>query len=145
MLVTLQGEKIDQWTSSAHSQLHTWIKSGFSRPKSLYVVSCHHFETALLVTISLLDCGFLVTWQEIGNLDTIQLLSPPPNFFFNTDEAVNAFSDSTGLLHARRSAFESGKRSDNVCTVNPMHLTISMHNLYTVLFTFPKVLTRRIC
>ena len=81
MLVTLQGEKIDQWTSSAHSQLHTWIKSGFSRPKSLYVVSCHHFETALLVTISLLDCGFLVTWQEIGNLDTIKLLSPPPKLF----------------------------------------------------------------
>ena len=81
MLVTLQGEKIDQWTSSAHSQLHTWIKSGFSRPKSLYVVSCHHFETALLVTISLLDRGFLVTWQEIGNLDTIKLLSPPPKLF----------------------------------------------------------------
>ena len=77
MLVTLQGEKIDQWTSSAHSQLHTWIKSGFSRPKSLYVVSCHHFETALLVTISLLDCGFLATWQEMGNPDTIQLLPPP--------------------------------------------------------------------
>ena len=30
------------------------------------------------VTISLLDCGFLVTWQEIGNLDTIKLLSLPP-------------------------------------------------------------------
>ena len=81
MLVTLQGEKIDQWTSSAHLQLHTWIKSGFSRPKNLYVVSRHHFETALLVTISLLDCGFLVTWQEIGNLDTIKLLSPPPKLF----------------------------------------------------------------
>ena len=100
------------------------------------VVPHHYFETALLVTISLLDCGFLVTWQEIGNLDTIKLLS---------DKAVNALPDSTGLLHARRSAFESGKSSDNVCTVNPMHPTISMHNLYTVLFTFPKVLTRRIC
>ena len=76
------------------------------------VVTHHYFETALLVTISLLDCGFLVTWQEMGNLDNIQL-TWPPNFFY-TDKAVNAFSDSTGLLHARRSAFESGKNSGNV-------------------------------
>ena len=41
------------------------------------VVPHHYFETALLVTISLLDCGFLVTWQEMGNPDTIQLLLPP--------------------------------------------------------------------
>ena len=70
MLVTLQGEKTDQWTLFAHSQLHLahiQVKSRFSCPKKLYVVSHHHFETALLVTISLLDSGFLVTWQEMGN------------------------------------------------------------------------------
>ena len=81
--------------------------------KNLYVVSHHHFETVLLVTISLLDCGFLVTWQEMGNLDNIQLLTWPPKFFY-TDKAVNALSDSTDLPHARRSAFESGKNSGNV-------------------------------
>ena len=29
--------------------------------------------------------------------------------------------------------------------VNPLHPNISLHILYTVLYTFPKVLTRRIC
>ena len=28
---------------------------------------------------------------------------------------------------------------------NPLHPKISMHILHTVLYTFPKVLTRRIC
>ena len=28
---------------------------------------------------------------------------------------------------------------------NPLHPNISMHILHTVLYTFPKVLTRRIC
>ena len=38
------------------------------------------------------------------------------------DKAVNAFSDSTGLPHARRSAFESGKNAGNVWTVNPIRV-----------------------
>ena len=29
--------------------------------------------------------------------------------------------------------------------LNPLHLSISMHILHTVLYTFPKALTRRIC
>ena len=29
--------------------------------------------------------------------------------------------------------------------LNPLHPNISIHNLHTVLYTFPKVLTRRIC
>ena len=29
--------------------------------------------------------------------------------------------------------------------LNPLHLKISMHILYTVFYTFPKVLTRRFC
>ena len=29
--------------------------------------------------------------------------------------------------------------------LNPLHPNISVHILHTVLFTFPKVLTRRIC
>ena len=29
--------------------------------------------------------------------------------------------------------------------INPLHPNISLHILYTVLYTFPKVLTRRIC
>ena len=29
--------------------------------------------------------------------------------------------------------------------VNPLHPNISMHILHTVLYTFPKLLTRRIC
>ena len=29
--------------------------------------------------------------------------------------------------------------------VNPLHPNISMHILHTVFFTYPKVLTRRIC
>ena len=53
------------------------LKEDFPVLKNLYVVSHHHFETVLLVTISLLDCGFLMTWQEMGNPDTIQLLPPP--------------------------------------------------------------------
>ena len=32
-----------------------------------------------------------------------------------------------------------------VCRLNPLHPNISMHILHTVLYTFPKVLTRRIC
>ena len=32
-----------------------------------------------------------------------------------------------------------------VCGLNPLHLYICMHILHTVLFTFPKVLIRRIC
>ena len=103
-------------TSELHFHIRSCIfklKEDFPVLKNLYVVSHHHFETALLVTISLLDCRFLVTWQEMGNLDNIQLLTWPPNFFY-TDKAVNAFSDSTGLPHARRSAFESGKNSGNV-------------------------------
>ena len=77
MLVTLQGEKIDR---ELHLHLRSCIfklKEDFPVQKKLYVVPHHHFETALLVTISLLDCGFLVTWQEMGNPDTIQLLPPP--------------------------------------------------------------------
>ena len=31
------------------------------------------------------------------------------------------------------------------CVVNPLHSNISMHILHTVLYTFPKVLIRRIC
>ena len=30
-------------------------------------------------------------------------------------------------------------------SINPLHLDISMHILVTVLYTFPKVLIRRIC
>ena len=71
-------------TSELHFHIRSCIfklKEDFPVLKNLYVVSHHHFETALLVTISLLDCGFLVTWQEIGNLDTIKLLSPPRKLF----------------------------------------------------------------
>ena len=32
-----------------------------------------------------------------------------------------------------------------VISLNPLHLNISMHILHTVLYTFPKMLTRRIC
>ena len=32
-----------------------------------------------------------------------------------------------------------------VISLNPLHLNISMHILHTVLYTLPKVLTRRIC
>ena len=32
-----------------------------------------------------------------------------------------------------------------VCRLNPLHPNISMHILHTVLYTFRKVLTRRIC
>ena len=32
-----------------------------------------------------------------------------------------------------------------VCRLNPLQPNISMHILHTVLYTFPKVLTRRIC
>ena len=102
-------------------------------------MSHHHFETALLVTISLLDSGFLVTWQEMGKWETINYIHHQN--FFNTEKVVNAFSDSTGLPHARRSTFESGKNSGNVCTVNPMHPKISMHNLYPAHF---KTTTQRI-
>ena len=31
------------------------------------------------------------------------------------------------------------------CDLNPLHPNISMHKLHTVLYTFPKRLTRRIC
>ena len=32
-----------------------------------------------------------------------------------------------------------------VISLNPLHLNTSMHVLHTVLYTLPKVLTRRIC
>ena len=32
-----------------------------------------------------------------------------------------------------------------LCNLNPLHSSISIHILHTVLYTFPKVLTRRIC
>ena len=67
-------------TSELHLHIRSCIfklKEDFPVLKNLYVVSHHHFETVLLVTISLLDCGFLMTWQEMGNPDTIQLLPPP--------------------------------------------------------------------
>ena len=38
---------------------------------------------------------------------------------------------------------KSVNAADNL--FNPFHLNISMHILHTVLYTFPKVLTRRIC
>ena len=38
---------------------------------------------------------------------------------------------------------KSVNAADNL--FNPLHPNISMHILHTVLYTFPKVLTRRIC
>ena len=34
---------------------------------------------------------------------------------------------------------------DIFCLFNPLHSNISMHILHTFIYTFPKVLTRRIC
>ena len=44
------------------------------------------------------------------------------------------------FLHDRAVAKQS-----NAVIINPLHPSISGHILHTVLYTFPKVLTRRIC
>ena len=52
-------------------------------------------------------------------------------------------------MNMRRSllnvAVLDGEYYFSLILVNPLHPNISMHILHTVLYTFPKVLTRRIC
>ena len=43
------------------------------------------------------------------------------------------------LIRTTPFLFEEGAQ------INPLHPNISMHILHTILYTFPKVLTRRIC
>ena len=39
----------------------------------------------------------------------------------------------------------NASQSHNSISINPLYPNISIHILHTVLYTFPKVLTRRIC
>ena len=51
------------------------------------------------------------------------------------------FSEETGLKLSLTSTLDMQWFS----AINPLHPKISMHTLHTVLYTFPKVLMRRIC
>ena len=50
----------------------------------------------------------------------------------------NAFNTTQFLL-------DGFHKTNSNCFFNPLHLNIGMHILHTVLYTFTKVLTRRIC
>ena len=44
-----------------------------------------------------------------------------------------------------RTAYIEKKAEEVQEDINPLHLNINMHILYTVLYKYPKVLIRRIC
>ena len=71
---------------------------------------------------------FPVGWCAQNN---IQLTPPPGMEFFNTAHLISMFVFAVRTLV--------------VMSLNPLHPNIIMHNLPTVVYTFPKVLTRRIC
>ena len=71
---------------------------------------------------------FPVGWCAQNN---IQLTPPPGMEFFNTTHLISMFIFAIGTFV--------------VISLNPLQPNIRLHILYTVVCTFPKVLTRRIC
>ena len=71
---------------------------------------------------------FPVGWCAQNN---IQLTPPPGMEFFNTAHLISMFIFAV--------------RTFVVISLNPLNPNIRLHILHTVLYTFPKELTRRIC
>ena len=70
-------------------------------------------------------------------------------FTYRTDEISNRvksyiWQTAPGISNSHNIIFEK-KKFDMKASFNPLHPNISMHILHTVLYTFPKVLRRRIC
>ena len=66
-----------------------------------------------------------------------------PKFLCNKDVFEKFMSKISGILNIFFFGVSSHKGS-HMC-IKPLHSNISMHILHTVLYTFPNVLTRRIC
>ena len=69
-------------------------------------------------------------------------------FTYRTDEISNRvksyiWQTAPGISNSHNIICE--KKIDMNASFNPLHPNISMHILHTVLYTFPKVLRRRIC
>ena len=70
-------------------------------------------------------------------------------FTYRTDEISNRvksyiWQTAPGISNSHNIIFEK-KKIDMKASFNPLHPNISMHILHTVLYTFHKVLRRRIC
>ena len=93
--------------------------------------------------IVLLSCGYILVIFYVsvmlGNFSRMNT-----KVSVSSSDFCLSFWHTSNMVHIRLDPLD-GVPEMTIRILKPLHSNISMHILHTVLYTFPKVLTRRIC
>ena len=123
--------------------------------KSEIVVFCTDYVRPLKKPVRARYCKGLFTQVPFrdGSVYNVSIFSIYLKAFdcwickFSIPFSINFFEELIGIICIK--SFFSWRSFPSflwhLCLIKPLHPNISIHILHTVLYTFPKVLTRRIC